>query len=129
MARLAPRLFAAAAVFACAATAFAHHSATMFDNRHQVSVSGTVRQFQWTNPHCWIELEVPTDRGIERWSIEMGSPADVFRGGWKPGTLKPGDRIRLVVHPVRKGALRNAVYVGSFVSATGLKGEALGARH
>jgi hypothetical protein len=101
----------------------AHHSAAMFDTQRRISVSGAVRQFQWMNPHCWIELDVQTARGIEKWSIEMGSPADIFRGGWKPGTLRAGDRIRVVLHPVREAMLRGTVHAGSFVSATGPTGE------
>jgi hypothetical protein len=103
----------------------AHHSSAMFDQQQRVTVAGTVIQFQWTNPHCWIQLMVPgaSDSTVRagEWSIEMASPIQVFQGGWKPTTLKPGDKIVVIVHPARDGSKS-----GIFISATGPEGQALG---
>jgi hypothetical protein len=101
----------------------AHHSGAMFDHAHQVQMFGVVRLFQWSNPHCWIQLTVMHDAVAEEWSIEMAAPTELFRGGWRPGTLKTGDRIRVQVHPMRDGT-RGAL----FISATGPEGQVLGKR-
>ena len=96
-----------------AAPSFAHHSGAMFDDHKSVTLSGTVRVFQWTNPHCWIQLLVPGDREPTEWSVEMGSPSQLFQGGWRPKSLQAGDKITVIVHPMRDGT--NG---GLFMSAT-----------
>jgi len=81
--------------------ALAHHSFTMFDQSKTVTLQGTVKEFRWTNPHVFIQLLVKNDQGNEEeWSIEMTSPEHLSRDGWRPGTLKPGDKITLSVHPL-----------------------------
>ena len=106
-----------------AAPVFAHHSGAMFDYDRSVTLVGTVKQFQWTNPHCWIELSVPGKNGtVEEWSVEMGAPLQLYQGGWKPGTLRPGDEIRVVIRPNRDASVK----AGLFVSATGSDGRVLG---
>jgi hypothetical protein len=100
---------------------FAHHSAAIFDHEKQVTLSGTVKEFQFTNPHCWIQLLVSAGDGTAEWSIEMGSPAHLIRSGWKRNTLKPGDKITVLVNPLREGA--NG---GGFVSAIGVDGNPIG---
>lgn len=94
-----------------AARAAAHHSGAMFDHEKSIELTGTVAEFQWGNPHCWIQLLVPGEKPVE-WSIEMGAPTELFRNGWKPGTLQPGDRIVVIVHPMRDGT-PGALYVSS----------------
>jgi hypothetical protein len=109
----------------CTAPLYAHHSGAMWDTSKTMTVSGTVKEFQWTNPHCWIQLMVPVsdaaDSPVEEWSIEMASPIQVLQGGWKPATLKAGDRIQVTLHPARDG--RRA---GNFVSAVAADGRSLG---
>jgi len=84
--------------------AAAHHSYAMFDGKKEVSLAGTIREFRWTNPHSWIEIDVPNDKGVaETWSVECGSPNDMARHGWKSTTLKPGDRVTIVINPLRNG--------------------------
>jgi len=105
--------------------AFAHHASGMFDAAKQVTLVGTVKEFQWTNPHCWIQLLVrdsnnPTAAPLE-WGIEMDAPLQLFRRGWKPGTLKPGDMITVVINPLRDG--QNG---GRIVSAIGPDGKPIG---
>jgi hypothetical protein len=101
----------------------AHHSGAMFDDKKSTTLTGTVKDYQWTNPHCWIQVLVPGAQGPIEWSIEMGSPAQLFRGGWKRGTLKPGDKITVAIHPLRDGT--NG---GLFVSAIGPEGNPIGSR-
>jgi len=64
-----------------------------------------VMQFQWTNPHTWIELDVPDDKGVtQHWSIEGGSPLGLARQGWKRDLLKFGDVVTMVIHPMKDGS-------------------------
>jgi hypothetical protein len=104
-----------AGLMACVlmSSALAHHSGAMFDDKSSVTLAGTVRQFQWTNPHCWIQVLVTDQSGPVEWSVEMGSPSQLFRGGWRPTSVHVGDRIVVVVHPMRDGSKG-----GLFVSAT-----------
>ena len=104
------------------APALAHHSFAMFDLDKRGTLTGTVREFQFTNPHCWIQLLVKTGESTLEWSIEMGSPAHLIRAGWKPNTLKPGEKITVVYHPLRDGAQG-----GSFISAVTDDGKPIGA--
>ena len=101
----------------------AHHSGASFDNKRQISLVGTVHEFQWTNPHCWIQLDTIGAAGVEQWSIEMAAPAEVFRGGWRPSTLKAGQAVRVIVNPARDGSK-----VGLFVSAVNASGKPIGKR-
>jgi hypothetical protein len=97
----------ALAAVAAAAPATAHHSYTMFDLAREATVSGTVADFQWTAPHAWIELTVPTKRntaGMEVWSIEGMSPSYLARRGWTRNTLRPGDKVSIVIHPLKDGS-------------------------
>jgi hypothetical protein len=87
-----------------AATADAHHSPNMFDPTKAVTVSGVVRVFQWTNPHCYIQLLVKNADGKpEEWSLEMGATMYLYNQGWRPSTLKAGDAISVKIAPLRKG--------------------------
>ena len=98
-------LAAVAAVSLAGAPAFAHHSFAMFDNQKNTTLEGTVKEFQWTNPHSWIQLMVKdpaTGKDVE-WSIEGGSPNGLSRGGWKRTSLKPGDKAVVVIHPLKDG--------------------------
>lgn len=103
------------------ARAYAHHSAAIFDHDKMVTLTGKVREFQWTNPHCFIQVTTAGASGAEEWSVEMGAPLQLYQAGWKPGTLKPGDDVTVVVHPARDGTR-----AGLFLSATGKDGAALG---
>lgn len=102
-------LLAAAAVPA----AEAHHSFAMFDNAKEVELEGTVKEFQWTNPHSWIQLTVVENGKPVEYSIEGSSPNGLARRGWTRNTLKAGDRVKLKMHPLKDGSKG-----GSFMSAT-----------
>jgi hypothetical protein len=98
--------FAGLALIALAAApASAHHSFAMFDNQKNLSLDGTVKEFQWTNPHSWIQLVVKdpaTGKDVE-WSIEGGSPNGLSRSGWHRTSLKPGDKAVAIIHPLKDG--------------------------
>ncbi len=84
----------------------AHHSTAMFDQSRKVMLSGTIREFQWTNPHCWIQIDAAAADGQQarEWSIELGSPNTISRGGWKRTSLVPGQRVNMMVNPMRDGS-------------------------
>jgi hypothetical protein len=102
---------ATAAALLAATPGAAHHSAAMFDKGRTVTLVGKVRQFQWTNPHSWIQIVVDGADGAE-WSIELGAPVELFRLGWRPATLKPGDRITVTANPMRDGS-HGALFVSA----------------
>jgi uncharacterized protein DUF6152 len=84
----------------------AHHSFAMFDtgNDKSVTLSGTVTLFEWTNPHAYIEIDVPQSGGsVKHWTVEMGSPSILQQSGWTFKTLKAGDKITLSLSPLRNG--------------------------
>jgi hypothetical protein len=83
--------------------AAAHHSFAMFDQRKVMTLEGTVTEFQWTNPHSFIEIDVPQQGGTRHWSIELNSPNNLKRQGWSRNVLKAGDKITLRMNPLRNG--------------------------
>ena len=92
------------AVAMSAIPAIAHHSFAMFDAQKSTTLEGTVKEFQWTNPHSWILLMVDNAEGkAEQWAIEMGGPSGLARQGWVPKTLTPGMKVKTVIHPLRDG--------------------------
>ena len=104
---------AALAIGACG-TALAHHSFSMFDMKTTKTLTGTVKQFEWTNPHTWLWVMVPNEKGeLEQWGIEGMSPNFLGRRGWSKNTLKPGDKVAVEIHP-----LRNGEHGGTFLNVT-----------
>jgi hypothetical protein len=92
------------AAVALTAPVLAHHSFAMFDQKKVMTLEGTVKEFQWTNPHSFIELEVPGRGGAAtHWSIELNSPNNLKRQGWSRTSLRPGERISLRMAPLRNG--------------------------
>lgn len=84
--------------------AFAHHSFAMFDNKREVWLEGVISDFQWTNPHTWIQVKVSAaDGSAVEWSLEGGSPSILSRNGWKRTVLKPGDKVRILIYPLKSG--------------------------
>lgn len=97
-------LAVALAVLGPGPSAQAHHSMSMFDQQKKVTISGTVRQFQWTNPHCYIQLVAKDASGKEvEWSMEMGAPMYLYARGWRPSTLKSGTEVKVTAYPLRNG--------------------------
>lgn len=84
--------------------ASAHHSGAMFDSGKEVVLVGTIKEFQYTNPHSWIQILVPRQGGGEvEWSIETAAPIVLLRAGIRPQSLKPGDKVTLRTHPLKDG--------------------------
>jgi hypothetical protein len=102
----------------------AHHSPVMFDRTATKTLVGTVVLFTWVNPHSSIQLDVPNEKGeVERWGVELGSPQSMARNGWKSNIIKPGDKVTVVVNPLKSGEPG-----GIFVSMTLADGRKLGGR-
>jgi hypothetical protein len=94
--------FAILALLAPAPAVFAHHSFGAFDMEKVATVVGTVREYQWTNPHVWIQLNVANAKGtVEEWGFETASPNVLGRRGWSRTTMQPGDKISITYHPSR----------------------------
>jgi hypothetical protein len=86
--------------------ALAHHSFSMFDRDKEVTKTGTVKSFAWTNPHVWLDVMVAGDNdAVQIWGLEAQTPAILYRGGWKQDSLKPGDKVTVLLHPMRDGTL------------------------
>jgi hypothetical protein len=84
---------------------FAHHSFAMFDAQKKMTLEGTVKEFQWTNPHSWIVIMAKDPAGGEKqWAIELGSPGGLARQGWLPKTLTPGMPVTATFHPLKDGS-------------------------
>ena len=102
-----------ATTLSLAASAQAHHSFAMFDNEKEQTIEGVVKEFQWTNPHIWVQVNVTGPDGkVTEYSIEGGSPNGLKRQGWSRDTMKAGDKIVLKMHPLKDG-----MPGGSFMSA------------
>ena len=87
------------------APVLAHHSFAMFDTANPITLNGVVTAFEWTNPHVYIELDVQDGTRGGKWTIELGSPSILMRGGWKFNIIKKGDKVTAVVSPLRNGEL------------------------
>ena len=97
-------LIAGAVILSMAASVAAHHSPAAFDRTREVKLVGTVKEFRWQNPHTWIEILVPNERGEPvLWAVELTSPTYLVRAGWKSNTIKAGDKVTIVGNPVRTG--------------------------
>ena len=93
----------AALALSCS-VAGAHHSFAMFDLGKDYTVEAVIKEVQFTNPHVWLQIMVTDDKGVAtEWSIESGAPGMMLRNGWKPSTLKPGDKVTLTMHPLKNG--------------------------
>jgi hypothetical protein len=83
--------------------ALAHHSNSMFDRSKEVVITGVVREFQWTNPHIFIELTVSDSSGQHNYSVQGPAPGVIRKHGWKFNSLSAGDKVSVKVHPLKSG--------------------------
>jgi hypothetical protein len=113
------------ALLLTAGTAFAHHSPIVFDRTKQVTLTGVVTEFRWGNPHSWIHIDVAdADGKTANWSIEMNPAGHLARDGWRSTTHKQGDRVSVVVFP-----LRNDEKGGQYISIKLPDGKTMGQRN
>lgn len=101
---------------------YVHHSGAMFDLTKQVTISGIVRDFSWSNPHASFKVAVVDASGASQlWAVEMNSPNNLVREGWKRTMIKPGDKVTVTLRPLRDGAAG-----GQYVSIVLADGKTLG---
>jgi hypothetical protein len=99
----------------------AHHSTVPFDSTKQTTLTGIVKEFDWTNPHTWIWINVPNDKGgTDLWGVEGMSPNYLGRRGWTKSTIKPGEKITIVGRPMKDGSK-----AAMFMSATLANGKVM----
>jgi hypothetical protein len=109
MRRLAPgwlltRLVMAVALTSAAGTALAHHSATMFEETRTVTVEGVVREFQYTNPHSWLLVDVTNpDGSVTTWGFEAEGPSTLQRAGIRRSDFTPGTKVTMTGRPMKDG--------------------------
>jgi hypothetical protein len=113
---------ATVAVAALAAPAFAHHSFAMFDATKTLTMKGTVKEFEWTNPHSWLRVMVMDEKTGKPllWALEMSSPARLTTMGMHADTVTMGDLVSVTFHPMRDGTRG-----GQFMQATLPNGKAV----
>ena len=97
-------LLIGAAIVLASTPAFAHHSGAMFDANKEVTLQGTVKEFQFTNPHSWLLVSVPAATGKDiDWNFEAEGPSTLMRAGINRNTLKPGDKVTVTGRPLKDG--------------------------
>lgn len=103
-----------AGMLAAAGPALAHHSFAMFDRDKEITLIGTIHDFEWTNPHAWVEVDVADGRGgADKWGVELNSPNNLARQGWRSSFFRRGDKVTVVLNPLRSGE-----HGGLFLEAT-----------
>ncbi len=96
--------FVAAGLWIGTTPAQAHHSMAGFDRKNTVTLTGTIQEFRWENPHSSIEIDVPGKDGkVVTWKIEMTAPAYLVRTGWKRTSIKKGDEATIMANPLFTG--------------------------
>jgi hypothetical protein len=90
---------------AFATPALAHHSFSMFDQEKVLSMNGTVKELEWTNPHSWLRVMIEDEKTHQplQWSIELASTGQQTRIGWNKEIVKPGDKVTVEINPLRDG--------------------------
>jgi hypothetical protein len=102
-------------VAAFVAPALAHHSFAMFDRDKTVTLQGTVKEFEWTNPHSWLRFTVNDEKSGKPalWAVELSSPGRLITMGMRADSVKPGDEVSVTFHPMKDGTRG-----GQFIQAT-----------
>lgn len=94
----------AAIVLMLSVPLFAHHGNAALDVGKKVTIKGTVTEWLWANPHCWLKVDVKDDSGkVVNWVGETNNAADMIEKGWSKNTLKPGDEVSVTLEPVKNG--------------------------
>jgi len=115
-----PFAFALAAVLFFMAPLTAHHGAASFDNGKEVTLKGTVTDWIWSNPHCFLKFDVTDATGTKSWMVETQNPTDMSRRGFARTSFKAGDAVTVIVEP-----LKNGLPVGRIKSVTLANGQTL----
>ena len=106
MKKTVPGIILTAAIYlALAPSAVAHHGAASFDNDKRLTLKGTVTEWIWANPHCFLKIDVKDESGtVRNWNLELGNPTDITSAGYRRTIFKVGDEVTTTVVPVKNGA-------------------------
>lgn len=100
------RAWFGAALLVAAGSAYAHHSVAMFDLTKVITIEGTVKEWEWTNPHAWLQIMAPDTTGaLVEQGFEIGSPNTLIRDGFRKDSFRPGDKVKVVESPRRDGSV------------------------
>src|SRR5947207_3714942 len=96
-----------------AAPVLAHHGNAAFDVGKKLELKGTVTEWVWTNPHCWLKFDVKDETGkTVNWVAETSNAADMIERGWSKQIFKAGDEITVTIEPVKNGKPAGRVQIG-----------------
>ncbi len=108
-------LAAAGTLFFISGSALAHHGQANYDTKNVVTVTGSVTEFQFVNPHCIVYFDVKNDKGqMEKWQGELTSPNRLVRSGWNQKSIKPGDKVTVTGWRAAGGA--NSMWVTKLIA-------------
>lgn len=83
---------------------WAHHGGAAYDSSKSLVVKGTITDWIWANPHCWLKFDAKDDKGsVAHWTAEVSNPSDMVDRGWSKFTFKPGDEVTITMHPMKNG--------------------------
>jgi hypothetical protein len=83
----------------------AHHGSAGYDMDKELVMKGTVMEWLWANPHCFLKYDTTDDAGnVAHWAVEVSNPTDMAKRGWSKQSLKPGDEVTVTVRPAKNGA-------------------------
>ena len=109
----------AAALAGLSTPALAHHSAAMFDHEKKVTLQGTVKEFQYTNPHSWLQvMVVGPDGKTTEWGFEAEGPSTLLRAGIKAKSFVPGEKVTIVANPMKDGRPAGALITATKADGT-----------
>jgi len=113
-----------AGVLAISATLVAHHGGASFDTTRELTLKGSVTEWIWANPHCFLKFDAKDDTGtVRNWAVEVSNPTDMTRLGWARTSFKGGDEVTVTLQPVKSGApvgrLRSVVLPNGQTLASG----------
>ena len=92
------------ALIVCTGTSLAHHSATMFEEKKTITVEGVVKEFQYSNPHSWLLVDVTDKDGkVTTWGFEAEGPSTLQRAGIRPSELPVGTKLTITGRPMKDG--------------------------
>jgi WD40 repeat protein len=102
----------------------AHHGAASFDTTRELTLKGSVTEWIWANPHCFLKFDAKDDTGtVRNWAVEVSNPTDMTRLGWARTSFKGGDEVTVTLQPVKSGApigrLRSVVLPNGQTLASG----------
>lgn len=115
---------AALGLLVASVSVLAHHGAASFDTTKQLVLKGTVTDWIWANPHCFLKFDAMDETGtVRNWAVEVSNPTDMTKRGWARTSFKAGDAVTVTVQPVKNGApvgrLRNVVLPNGETLGTG----------